>query len=54
MKESKYSVFIDNEKVAQHMTLEVASILVQALCNKKYEETITMISIEIEPEVESV
>ena len=31
MEEIKYSVIVDNETIAQHMTLEIASILVQAL-----------------------
>ena len=31
MKEGKYSVFDDNEPIAQHMTLEIANMLVQAL-----------------------
>lgn len=52
MKEDKYSVIVDNEKIAQHMTLEIASILVRALCEKWYEESNLVISIARESEEE--
>ena len=41
MKEDKYSVFVDNDQIAQHMPLEVAGILVQALC-EKWEDIMTI------------
>ena len=47
MKEDKYSVFVDNDQIAQHMPLEVAGTLVQALCEKW--EDITTIIIVREP-----
>lgn len=47
MKEDKYSVFVDNDKIAEHMPLEVAGILIQALCEKW--EDVTAIIIAIEP-----
>ena len=47
MKEEKYSVFVDNDKIAEHMPLEIAGILIQALCEKW--EDVTAIIIAIEP-----
>ena len=41
----KYSVFVDNEKIAEHMSIEGA--LVQLLCEKKHE--VMTISIVREP-----
>lgn len=49
MKEDKYSVYVDNDQIAQHMTLEVAGTLVQALCEKWLKEEITTIVIVKEP-----
>ena len=50
IKEDKYSVFDDNGKVAEHMTLEVASTLVYALCKSKWQkEDVTTIIIAREP-----
>lgn len=47
MTKDKYSVFVDNDKVAEHMPLEIAGMLVQALCEKW--EDVTAIIIAIEP-----
>ena len=50
MKEDKYSVFDDKGKIAQNMTLEVASTLVYALCKSKWQkEDVTTIIIAREP-----
>jgi len=47
MKQSKYSVFVDNEKIAQHMSIEGA--ITQLLCEKRYKEEVTTIIIAREP-----
>ena len=49
MKDDRYSVFDDKGKVAEHMTLEVASTLVYALCKKWAKEEVTTIIIAREP-----
>lgn len=49
MKDDKYSVFDDKGKVAEHMTLEVASTLVYALHKKWDKEEVTTIIIAREP-----
>lgn len=49
MKEIKYSVIIDEQLIAQHMALEVASTLVQALCEKWGKDLILEINIVREP-----
>lgn len=49
MKEDKYSVVNDNGKIAEHMTLEIAGTLVQALCEKWHNEEVTTIFIAREP-----
>jgi len=49
MKEDKYSVVNDNGKIAEHMTLEIAGTLVQALCEKWQKEEVTTIIIAREP-----
>ena len=49
MKADKYSVVNDNGKIAEHMTLEVAGTLVQALCEKWRNEEVTTIFIAREP-----
>lgn len=49
MKEDRYSVVNDDGKIAEHMTLEVAGTLVQALCEKWRNEEVTTIIIAREP-----
>jgi hypothetical protein len=50
MKQSKYSVFDDNGKIAQNMTLDIAGTLVYALCKSKWQkEDVTTIIIAREP-----
>lgn len=49
MKADKYSVVNDSGKIAEHMTLEVAGTLVQALCDKWRNEEVTTIYIAREP-----
>ena len=49
MNEDKYSVINDYGKIAEHMTLEVAGTLVQALCEKWHNEEVTTIFIAREP-----
>lgn len=49
MKEDRYSVVNDNGKIAEHMTLEIAGTLVQALCDKWQNEEVTTIFIAREP-----
>lgn len=49
MKEEKYSVFVDNDQIAQHMSIEGAGILVKALCEKWCNEELTTIIIAREP-----
>ena len=47
MKEDKYSVFVDNKQVAQHMSIEGA--ITRLLCEKRYKEEVTTIIIAREP-----
>lgn len=47
MKDDRYSVFDDNGKIAEHMTIEGA--LVQLLCKKWDKEEVTTIIIAREP-----
>ena len=49
MKKDKYSIINDYGKIAEHMTLEVAGILVQALCKTWHNEELTTIFIAREP-----
>ena len=49
MKKDKYSIINDYGKIAEHMTLEVAGILVQALCKTWRNKEVTTIIIAREP-----